>query len=109
MMVFENIRTNQMPPRKDHKLLGFYADEQLQKQIDGFAETLSGADFKSRGRYSRKKPSRGDVIRYAVSFVIENVPLSQFIHFSEEKRKQDYPNREEEEPKQAALFQEVAK
>jgi len=108
-MVLADIRNSVMPPRKDHKLLGFYADEPLQKQIDGFAETLSGADFKSRGKYSRKKPSRGDVIRYAVSFVIENVPLSQFIHFAEEKRKKEYPTREEEAPKQAPLFQEIAK
>jgi len=102
MMRIQNIRNARMPPKSDQKLLGFYADPSLQKKIDGFSETLSGANFKSRGKYSRKKPSRGDVIRYAVAYVIENVPLSAFLHFAEEKRKKEYPNREQ--PKQEALF-----
>jgi hypothetical protein len=107
MVGVQTIRKLCMPPKPDQKLLGFYADESLQKKIDGFAETLSGANFKSRGRYSRKKPSRGDVIRFAVAYVIENVPLSKFLHFAEEQRKKDYPERDADQPKQSALFKET--
>ena len=89
----QNRKELNMPPKKDHKLIGFYADEGLQKKVDGFALTLGGAGFKARGKWSRKQPSRGDVLRFAVSYVIENVPLSAFLHFAEEQRKKEYPDR----------------